>query len=167
MYGAESLKERRNIPWPKISGISKLGYLFLPLVAGHAFINRGVPLIVQGGSSSINLSFVSHGFAKHPAVSFVGFGALVSVGVWHVVWGWAKWLSWTPAQVTVGGDEGSLERKKRWYVVNGLSTLVAGLWMAGGLGVVGRGGEVGGWVGREYDELYRSIPLVGRWFGRT
>ena len=163
MYGAESRQEKRQIAWPNISGTSKLGYLLIPLLAGHSFINRGVPLKVHGGSSSVNLSFVSHAFAKFPALSFTGFTALVTVGVWHSVWGWAKWLNLTPQQVTHGGDEGRLQRKKRWYLINAVSAAVAGLWLAGGLGVVGRGGLVGGWVGREYDELYRSIPIVGKW----
>ena len=163
MYGAESRREKRQIAWPKVSGTSKLGYLMTPLLIGHAFINRGLPLKVQGGSSSINLSYVSHAFAKYPAVSFAGFIALISAGVWHTTWGWAKWLNLTPQQVTQGGQEGSLARKRRWYLVNAASALIAGLWMAGGLGVVGRGGAVGGWVGREYDELYKSIPIIGKW----
>lgn len=163
MYGAESRSDRRKVAWPKLSGTSLLGYAFLPLLAGHAFVNRVVPLQVQGGSSSINLSYVSHAFAKHPAVSFAGFGALITVGVWHNVWGWAKYLDWTPAAVTRSGNDGQISRKRRWYVINAVAAVIAGLWMAGGMGVVGRAGEVGGWVGREYDELYRSIPLVGRW----
>lgn len=162
-YGAESKTDRRLIAWPKVSGTSKLGYILIPLLAGHAFVNRVIPLLYEGGSSSINLGYVAHGFAKHPAVSFFGFGALVTVGVWHTVWGWAKWLRLTPASVTAGGYEGQLSRKRRWYLVNAVSALVAGLWLAGGLGVVGRGGRVEGWVGREYDELYRRIPIVGNW----
>lgn len=163
MYGAEDRKDRRKIPWPKVSGISKLGYLFVPLLAGHTYINRVVPLKVHGGSSSINLSYVSHAFAKHPAVSFAGFSALISVGVWHFTWGWAKYLNFTPVQVTQGGQEGRMIRKRRWYLINAASALVTALWMAGGLGIVGRGGEVSGWVGREYDELYQSIPVIGKW----
>lgn len=85
-YGAENKKDRRLVAWPQVSGISKLGYLFVPLVAGHAFVNRALPLWVEGGSSNIGLAYVSHGFAKHPAVSFAGFTALITVGVWHSVW---------------------------------------------------------------------------------
>jgi len=162
-YGAESRKEKRQIPWPKVSGSSKLGYLLIPLLAGHSFINRGLPLIKEGGSSSINLGYVSHAFAKYPAMSFVGFASLITVGVLHTTWGWAKWLGLTPELVTQGGEEGRLSRKKRWYLINAASAVIAGLWTAGGLGVVGRGGKAGGWVGREYDELYRSIPLIGKW----
>lgn len=77
--------------------------------------------------------------------------------------GWAKWLNLTPASVTVGGAEGQMLRKRRWYIVNAVSALAAGLWMAGSLGVVGRGGRVEGWIGKEYDELYKTIPLIGGW----
>ncbi|KAF1348864.1 hypothetical protein BDV97DRAFT_298072 [Delphinella strobiligena] len=163
LYGAEDRKDRRHIAWPKLSGTSLLGYILTPLVLGHAFVNRAIPLQVEGGSSDIGLGYVSHAFARHPAVSFVGFGALVTIGVWHTVWGWAKWLNLSPASVTVGGLEGQMRRKRRWYLVNAVSALVAGIWLAGGLGVVGRGGKAEGYIGADYDRLYRSIPIVGEW----
>ena len=162
-YGAEEKSDRRKVAWPKISATSKLGYLLVPLVFGHSFVNRIIPLWAEGGSSSINLGYVSHGFAKHPAVSIFGFGALVTVAVWHSVWGWAKWLRLNPDSVTSGAYEGQISRKRRWYIINAVSTLAAGLWLAGGLGIVGRGGKAAGWIGKEYDELYRRIPIVGRW----
>lgn len=162
-YGAESRRDRRLVAWPALNGTSALGYALVPLVAGHSFINRVLPLWVEGGSSSIGLGYVSHAFARHPAVSFVGFSALVAVGAWHSVWGWAKWLGLTPAQVTEGGVHGQWRRKRRWYACNGASFALTALWLAGGLGIVGRAGEVPGWVGREYDELYHRIPVIGAW----
>ncbi|KAK4971221.1 hypothetical protein LTR28_013432 [Elasticomyces elasticus] len=158
--GAETRRDRRLVAWPKVSGISKLGYLLLPLALGHAYTTR----ILPPDQSSINLSYISHAFAKHAAVAYAGFSALISVAVLHSVWGWAKWLGWTQEHVTHGGVDGQRSRKRRWYAINSVSALVAGLWLAGGLGVVGRGGETGGWIGREYDELLRSIPIVGDWF---
>lgn len=151
--------------WPRVSGISKLGYPFLYLLAGHIFVNRGIPNQLPGGQSNVNLSYVSHAFAKHPVVSYVGFSALIGVGVLHMTWGWAKWLGLTPDQVTgvQGTDERQLAKKRRWYVINGLAAAVTGLWMAGGFGVVGAAGKAPGYVGRMYDEMYRRIPVVGRW----
>lgn len=162
-YGAETRQDRRLVAWPKLSGTSALGYVLVPLVAGHAFTTRILPLYMHGDNSTINLSYVSHGFALHRLPSFLGFTALVSVAAWHVVWGWAKWLRWNPDAVTSLGPEGQLRKKRRWYTVNAISATVAGLWLAGGLGVVGRGGKTEGWIGREFDELYRHIPLLGRW----
>lgn len=167
-YGAETREDKKRFSakfWPRVSGISKLGFLFTPLLLGHTFINRGIPNKFPGGSSNINLSYVSHAFARHPIVSWTGFTGLIGVGVWHMTWGWAKWLGWTPEQATSG--DGSVDRalvmKRRWYVVNGIAAAVAGLWMAGGLGVIGRSGPASGFTGREYDEMYRRIPLVGQW----
>lgn len=140
-----------------------LGLAMTPLVLGHAFINRVIPLWYEGGSANVGLEYVSHGFAKHPIISYAGFTVLVGVGSWHVVWGWAKWLGLTPAQVTSYGQEGQSRKKRRFYVINGVAFALASLWLAGGLGVVGRGGEATGWLGREYDELYRRIPIVGQW----
>lgn len=144
--------------WPRVSGISKLGFILTPLIMGHVLINRGIP-----GRNNVNLSYVSHAFAKHPAVSFVGFTALMSVGCWHITWGWAKWLGWTPELVTDAGTKRELGKKRRWYIINGLAAAVTGLWMAGSFGVIARGGEASGWVGRQYDELYRKIPLIDGW----
>lgn len=126
-------------------------------------MNRALPLRYEGGSANVGLEYVSHGFAKHPVISFAGFSLLVAVGSWHFVWGWAKWFGWNPNQVTQGGYEGQLRRKRRSYIINGIAAVVAGLWLAGGLGVVGRGGEATGWLAKEYDELYRRIPVFGQW----
>ncbi|MCJ1476992.1 hypothetical protein MMC13_005663 [Lambiella insularis] len=162
-YGAESREERRKVAWPKLSGTSALGYGLTPLVLGHAFVNRVLPLWLEGGSSSVGLQYVSHGFAKDPWVAGLGYAIFVGVGSWHVVWGWAKWLGWTPEEAN-GDDEEERQRgkRRRWWVLNGVAALVAGVWMAGGLGVVGRGGAAGGWLGRQWDELYRRIPVLGR-----
>lgn len=54
-------------------------------------------------------------------------------------------------------DEGRhLSKKRRWYGINAVSAVVTGLWLAGSLGIVGRGGKTGGWIGREFDELYHA-----------
>ena len=149
--------------WPAVSGISKLGFLLAPLLVGHVAINRAIPQQVEGGASNVNLSYVSHAFAKHPAISFMGFAALITVGCWHVTWGWAKWLGFTPEQTTELGSERDMVKKRRWYTINGIAAAVAGLWFAGSFGVVARGGAAAGWLGRQYDEMYRLIPIVGRW----
>jgi hypothetical protein len=146
-----------------VSGISKLGFQFLPLLFGHIFINRAIPQQIAGGSSNVNLGYVSHAFAKHPAVSFAGFAALITVGSFHITWGWAKWLGLTPDQATEMGPERDLVKKRRWYTINGVGAAVAGLWFAGSFGVVARGGAATGWVAKQYDEMYRMVPIVGRW----
>ncbi|MCJ1308799.1 hypothetical protein MMC25_002454 [Agyrium rufum] len=163
-YGAESKADRDQIPWPKVSGISKLGYVLQPLLLAHVFVNRLLPLLEEGGSSGVGLQYVAHGFAKHPALSFATYIGLVGVGTAHVTWGFAKYFGWTPEQST--GEDGSdrdLQKKRRWYTINGIAATLAAVWMAGGLGVIGRGGPAAGWVGRGFDQLYRKIPIVGRW----
>ena len=163
-YGADSSVDRRRLAWPKLSGTSALGYVLTPFVVGHAFVNRLLPWWVEGGSSMIGLGYVGHGFARYPAVSWLAYTGLMVVASWHIVWGAAKWLDWTPDRVRDGAGAGGLRRRKRrWYAVNASSALLAALWIAGGLGVVARAGEVQGWVGRGYDELFRRIPIMGRW----
>ncbi|KAL5382706.1 hypothetical protein PMIN06_009464 [Paraphaeosphaeria minitans] len=156
-YGAETHTDRKTIPWPSLSGTSALGYALVPLAGFHVWTTRILPPYMHGDNSMISLSYVSHGFALHPLVSFGGFVALVSVGTWHIVWGCAKWLGSTPAE-----SPRHLTKKRRFYAINGLSLALTALWLAGSLGIVGRGGKTGGWIGREFDELYNAMPLI-RW----
>lgn len=146
--------------WPHVSGISKLGYLLAPLVTGHMVINRFIP---KSMGENVGLEYVSHAFARHPVISFAGFTAMLSVGCWHITWGWAKWLGYTPDQSTQLGVKRELSKKRRWYIINAVAATVTGLWMAGSFGVVARGGQALGWVGKQYDQMYRMIPIVGRW----
>ena len=162
-YGAETRTDKRTIPWPVLSGTSALGYALVPFAGFHIWTTRILPLYAHGDSSLISLNYISHGFALQPFVSFTGFTAMVSVGVWHFVWGAAKWLGWAPSQVKMTEEDRELVRKKRWYAINGISAAIAGLWLAGSLGVVGRDGKMAGWVGKEYDELYKYLPSFVRW----
>ncbi|KAF1978523.1 hypothetical protein BU23DRAFT_525235 [Bimuria novae-zelandiae CBS 107.79] len=161
-YGAETLRDRKTIPWPSLSGTSALGYALIPLAGFHVWTTRILPPYMHGDNSMISLSYISHGFALHPLVSFGGFTALAGVGTWHIVWGWAKWLGLSPTQVSVTESRRDLTKKRRWYTINGISVLLTGVWLAGALGIVGRGGKTGGWIGREFDELYNAMPFI-RW----
>lgn len=161
-YGAETHRDRRTIPWPALSGTSALGYALIPLAGFHIWTTRILPPYMHGDNSMISLSYISHGFSRHPLVSFAGFTALVAVGTWHMAWGWAKWLGLSPLQVSPTESRRHLMKKRRWYAINGISALLTGLWLAGSLGIVGRGGKTGGWIGREFDELYNAIPMI-RW----
>jgi hypothetical protein len=162
-YGAETRTDKRTIPWPVLSGTSALGYALVPLASFHVWTTRILPLYAHGDSSLINLNYISHGFALHPFVSFTGFTVMVGVGVWHFVWGASKWLGFAPSQVDSDEEDRALVRKRRWYAINGIAAALTGLWLAGGLGVVGRDGKMPGWVGKEYDELYKYLPIIGRW----
>jgi len=154
-YGAshvsvsDRFKQRVRV-WPPVSWSSMSGYILTPLVLSHAFTNRLVPYIYEGGSSSVGLGFVSHGFAKHPFLAWSSYTALIAVAAGHFVWGAARWNGWLPR----GNDKRS---KRRWWVINAISAAVAALWMAGGLGVIGTGE---GWVGQVYDLLYSKVPLL-------
>ena len=162
-YGAESRDERRTIAWPKLSGISALGYALVPLALGHSLITRMIPLWAEGGSSGVGLQYVAHGFGKFPAAFTVWHTALVAIGSWHFSLGWAKWMGWTPDGTGIDVADRELRRKRRFYGVNAISAVLSLVWMTGSLGVVGRAGKMSGWIGRAYDELYKSVPILCRW----
>ncbi|KAK4102364.1 DUF1691-domain-containing protein [Parathielavia hyrcaniae] len=154
--------------WPTLSTISASGYMFAAVLAAHVFMNRGLPLWVEGDSANVGLAFVAHGFARHGAVSWLAYGVLLGAGCGHMVWGWARWLGlaqgagwWGPERHTGNAavDRAARRgRRRRLMVINAVATAVAALWAAGGLGVVARGGQTVGWVGKLYDGLYDKVP---------
>ncbi|GJC83040.1 hypothetical protein ColLi_05878 [Colletotrichum liriopes] len=153
--------------WPPTSYISISGYVFTALLAAHVGINRILPLQVEGDSSNIGLAFVSHGFARHPFISWLAYTALLTVGCGHMVWGAARWLGLAPTAMGWSGsgtnvvDKKIRKRKRRlWWALHGVAAAAAGIWAAGGLGIVARGGLTHGWVGKLYDDLFTKIPLL-------
>lgn len=151
---------RASTPWPPLSYPALLGYVAVPLVLGHAFLTRGLPLAIEGSSAGIGLDYVGHGVAVAPVAGFVGFTALVSVVSAHVVWGAARWMELTPECARGAGAEKRIGAKRRWWVLQGVSALIAVGWAAGGIGIVARGGRVEGWVGRGYDALLKRVPFL-------
>ncbi|CAJ2503556.1 Uu.00g109500.m01.CDS01 [Anthostomella pinea] len=143
--------------WPPLSYISISGYVFAGVLAAHVGMNRVLPLLVDGDSSNIGLQYVSHGFARDAVQSWIAYTILISAGVGHMVWGWAWWMDVAPPRdwrrTTV--DRKVRRRRRRvWWGIQGAAVAVAGLWAAGGLGVVARGGAVEGWLGTVYDGIY-------------
>lgn len=132
------------------------GYILAPLVLGHAVVNRMLPWVYEGGSSGIGLGYVAHGFAKHPFLATTGYVALIITAAGHIVWGMARWNGLTPSFI-----RGTQKQKnRRWWIINGAMVFLAGTWMAGGLGVVARGGKASGWIGEGYDMLYSKVPFL-------
>lgn len=162
----------RQSAWPAVSRISASGYGFAVFLAAHVFMNRVLPLHVEGDSSNIGLAYVAHGFATHTVTSYVAYTGLLGLGCGHMVWGWARWIGlaqisgwhWDPkGEVSTQNREEDVRRRKRrrriWLWVNGTAVAMAAVWAAGGLGVVARGGRMEGWVGKVYDGLFGAIGL--------
>ena len=158
-YGAghlpvlERLRQRLRV-WPGFNWAQATGYALVGLLGGHMLVNRLVPLWEEGSSSSVGLAYAAHGFAKHPWFAWAGNTALIGVSAAHIVWGWARWLGY------LGPKDQKAAKKRRW-IINGISAAVAAIWAAGGLGVVARGGEAAGWVGKGFDALYEKTPILG------
>lgn len=151
-YGASSLRIGERIKkqvriWPTLSWISIAGYSLIPLLAGHVWVNRLAPWVFEGGSSSVGLTYVSHGFARWPLWNWCSYVPMVSLATGHFVWGLARWRNWL-------GADSDKARKRNWWSVQAAWASVAALWLLGGLGVVGRAGKSDGWVGKGYDVLY-------------
>jgi hypothetical protein len=153
--------------WPALSWISASGYWFLGFVSAHVAMNRILPVLFDGDSSNIGLAYVAHGFARHPAVAHAAYMGLVGAGTAHMVWGAARWWGVAPSTASWWGREShqvaraeKKRRRRRWMTVNGVVVVIGGVWAAGGLGVIARGGEAPGWIGGLYDGLYSKVWLA-------
>lgn len=82
----------------------------------------------------------------------------------HFVTGAAKFLKLSKEYITEGGHSGQLRKKWRGRFINGIAALTAALWIAGGLGVVGRSGKGVGWEATNWDKIYKAVPLIGATF---
>lgn len=162
-HGAYTHSDRRRIPWPKLSLTSAAGYVLYPLMAGHVIVNRITPLKVDGGSSGVGLRYFAHGIAKHPILTNIGYAGMLCVASFHFVTGGAKWLKLSREYITDGGDYGARRRRNRDWMVYGVAAVMAGAWIAGGLGVIGRGGSGEGWEARNWDRIYKAVPILGRY----
>jgi len=166
-YGAHPHSHKKHSPWPAVSYIAISGYVFTVAYAAHVFVNRGLPLAVEGDSANIGLAYVAHGFTRHPVTSWLAYGGLLVVGCGHMFWGAARWLGFAqgagwkvpwPTGNAVVDREVKKRRRRRLMVINAAAAGLVILWAAGGLGVVARGGLTEGWVGRVYDGLFDRIP---------
>ncbi|KAI0476331.1 DUF1691-domain-containing protein [Xylariaceae sp. FL0804] len=149
--------------WPPLSYISLSGYALAVATAAHVAMNRVLPLLADGDSSNVGLQYVAHGFARHPAVSWAAYAALLAAGAGHAVWGWARWLDAAPPAgwKRATYDRPTRQRRRRaWWSIQGAAVALAGLWAAGGLGVVARGGAAEGWLAKVYDNIYSYAGLA-------
>ncbi|KAH8689799.1 S-adenosyl-L-methionine-dependent methyltransferase [Talaromyces proteolyticus] len=149
MYGAESRSQRHLIKsWPVPSLQAKLGYAMIPLLSLHVGINRAIPLQIDGGSSSVGLGYVAHGFARSPFLWNLFYILFVATSVWHMVGGLATWMGIRVTTVRTERDQthktGILgetrpdqqKRRKNKWLVHGIAALTTAIWLAGGLGIL-------------------------------
>ncbi|EXJ81038.1 hypothetical protein A1O3_07326 [Capronia epimyces CBS 606.96] len=163
-HGAETHAQRKSVPWPKVSLTSALGYLLYPLLVGHVLVMRITPNKVDGSSAGVGLRYFAHGIAHNPLIGNLGYATFVTIASWHFVTGAAKYLKLSRDYITEGGHDGTLRRKWRSRFINAVAATVAAVWIAGGLGVVGRAGTGTGWEAKNWDKIYEAVPLVGAMF---
>ncbi|EXJ58046.1 hypothetical protein A1O7_05469 [Cladophialophora yegresii CBS 114405] len=163
-HGAETRSQRRGIAWPKLSATSAAGYALYPMFALHVLSMRVTPRRVDGSSASVGLRYFAHGIAAHPGLGLAAHALLIVTASYHFVSGAARFLRLSTEYVVGGGEDGRVKRKWRGRVINGVAALMAGVWIVGGLGVVGRSGPGVGWEASHWNAIYKEVPLVGRLF---
>lgn len=163
-HGAETHSQRKKIPWPKLSLTSALGYSLYPMFVLHILTMRIVPKNVDGSSAGVGLRYFAHGVAHDPWLTSLAYSVFVSVASWHFVTGSAKFLKLSKEYITESGQSGQLRKKWRGRLINAAAALTAAVWIAGGLGVIGRSGKGVGWEASNWDQIYKAVPLIGRSF---
>ncbi|RMZ91126.1 hypothetical protein DV736_g1636, partial [Chaetothyriales sp. CBS 134916] len=161
-HGAFTHKDRKRIPWPKVSLTSALGFALYPMLVAHVITCRITPLEVEGGSSGVGLRYFAHGVAKHPIFANTAYATMLSVASWHFVSGAAKYLKLSREYITDGGDFGRVKKRRRDWIISGVAATIAVVWIAGGLGVIGTGGQGAGWEAKQWDKIYEAVPILGR-----
>jgi len=65
----------------------KIGYLLIPLIFGHAFVNRFLPKRHFGDSSLVNATYVTLSLRKWPRSSYPYLIALIGLTAYHSISG--------------------------------------------------------------------------------
>ncbi|GMM36235.1 Mcp1 protein [Saccharomycopsis crataegensis] len=146
-FGAFKLGIRRS-KIASLLGVTPVqlsGLLLVPVLGYHILKERIAPLMIDGDSSLIKLGYVAHAFAKsNKLVSYLGFGSLIYLTLYHVVAGWMKYLK----------IYSQTQRRRGFLLVNGLTLL--GMFSLSR--IVSMGAEHGT-VGKAYDAYMNYSPL--------
>lgn len=106
---------RKSITY-KYLGLSPLsfsGYIFLILLSGHVFMERISPILVDGDSSMIDLSYVAYAAQENFPKIMTAMNLLVITGSYHIMVGWNRYLK-----------QFSLKTRKRtYYTIGALAVL--------------------------------------------
>lgn len=79
----------------KLFGLSPLsfsGYIFLILLGGHIYYERISPILIDGDSSMVDLSYVAFGLKETFWKTFTVLNLLVATGSYHILVGWNRYL---------------------------------------------------------------------------
>ncbi|KAK4943002.1 hypothetical protein LTR10_017387 [Elasticomyces elasticus] len=163
-HGAETRADRKKVPWPKVSLTSALGYAMYPMFVAHVLMQRVIPKQVDGSSAGVGLRYFAHGMAHDPITANTFYTLFVTIASFHFIGGTAKYLKLSREYITEGGQSGAVRRKWRGRIINALAATVAAVWLAGGLGVVGRAGPGSGWEASNWNKIYGAVPLIGKFF---
>lgn len=128
-----------------LSPLEFLGYALFGALIYHVLKQRVSPILADGDSSLVSLSYVSHSiWTTHKVKSFVGLVSLVYVGTYHSVTGWLKWLRIY-----------SQRKKTYWFMFINAVTLLAAFSV---YRIMSLGVETGA-IGKAFDEYNRVIPI--------
>ena len=84
----QQYKNFGHLIWLKdLNTLHGTGYLLIPTVAIHFGIVRLLPFLKDGGSESIGIGFLGHGFVQLRYLSWLIYPTLVTISTFHVAQG--------------------------------------------------------------------------------
>lgn len=92
LYRSKSLYERWVSPISRLNSVSLAGYVAIPMLASHFYAVRWLPQHILGDSSLISLDYIANSLAGHPVIAITSMLSMLSLVLFHVSWGWKKWL---------------------------------------------------------------------------
>ncbi|ODQ48908.1 hypothetical protein PICMEDRAFT_14429 [Pichia membranifaciens NRRL Y-2026] len=75
-----------------LSPLAFSGYVLLVLLGGHVYYERVAPLLVDGDSSMIDMTYIAHGLQQKFWEAFTALNLLVATGCYHMLVGWNRYL---------------------------------------------------------------------------
>ncbi|GMM31177.1 hypothetical protein DAMA08_039220 [Martiniozyma asiatica (nom. inval.)] len=109
-----------------LSPLSFSGYMLVVLLGAHVYQLRLVPLMVDGDSSFVDISFITHLLQKEFLKLFTLMNLMVVIGVYHMAAGWNR----------INKQFSRTARKRAYFLTIGLALLsTISLWKIGGSNV--------------------------------
>ncbi|SAM00788.1 hypothetical protein [Absidia glauca] len=128
------------------------GQLLVPLLAGHYYLARGMPIKTMGDSAFVDFGIIAWGLQNKPVITWVWHTALIGVGVYHMAGGMQLALQRTfggkVKKAEAGGKKGLVSKTQG--VALGISTI-----LIAGLVATSRMDKIP--LRREYQDIYSQL----------
>jgi hypothetical protein len=127
-----------------LNSVSLVGWILVPLVAGHFTATRLGPLFVLGDSSLVSVDYIVYSLHRKGLVPAASMTLMASLAAYHAVYGWAKWLS-------------LYSKNLRWYKC--AAVIIPSVLSVISLYNISSQPQVEGWLASQYDLVSEALGM--------